>query len=85
MKRIAHLWTPRAIVRVEIPGDWPPEIGFEEWVYAHDLNADMQPLVRRGRFTGVEICNYAMRRRQECTEAAAELAGDVDWLEATHE
>jgi hypothetical protein len=70
-RRIAQVWTPNGIFDVRIDGDWPAEIALEGFAYAPIAGREANPVVTRGRRTGVEFANYTVRRALAPAELAA--------------
>lgn len=67
-KRIAHVWTPDAgVVDVNVE-EWPEWIVRGEWIYEPDIDMQRRPLVRRGRWSGVETVEYRSRRFIHCED-----------------
>lgn len=59
--RIAHCWTEHGIADVTIADAWPELIIINEWAYRPNLDIHLRPLVRCGRFSGVESVEYKTR------------------------
>lgn len=68
-RRIAHVWTPaNGIVDVKVADEFPDAVTIGAFIYLPDVDHQKRPLVRRGRWSGVETVEYRQRRAIQCED-----------------